>query len=279
MSTSVPLSPTVTLANGVPMPQLGLGTWPMKGPEAAWAVASALEIGYRLIDTAEAYENEDAVGEGLRASGVPREQIFLTSKFQRQWHSRDGVRSACENNLRRLGLDYIDLLLIHWPNPALDRYVEAFEGMLGLLEAGKVRAIGVSNFLPKHLARLFERGMVPHVNQIQLDPYHRRPDLEALHRARGIVTESWSPLGRAGTMLADSAITAIAERHGRTTAQIVLRWHIQHGLVTLPKSADPLRQRQNLDIFGFTLDAAEMAVLDAMDRPDPGMLDPETFGH
>lgn len=279
MSTSAPLAPVVTLSNGVQMPQLGLGTWPMTGAEAARGVASALEVGYRLIDTAENYGNEDAVGEGLRASGVPREQIFLTTKFNRQWHSREGARTACDNSLRRLGLDYIDLLLVHWPNPDQGRYVEAFEGLQELLAAGKVRAIGVSNFLPEHLQQLLQRGMVPHVNQIQLDPWHRRFDLEALHRQHGIVTETWSPLGRAGAMLADPAIGAMAERHGRSTGQIVLRWHAQHGFVAVPKSGDPLRQCQNLDIFDFTLSTEEMALLDAMDRPDPGMLSPLTFGH
>ncbi|MCK6403634.1 MAG: aldo/keto reductase [Sphaerotilus natans subsp. sulfidivorans] len=275
----VPPSPTVTLANGVEMPQIALGTWPMKGQEAARAVASALEIGYRHIDTAEAYENEDSVGEGLRASGVPRDQVFVTTKFQRQWHGREGVRTACEGNLRRLGLDYLDLLLIHWPNPQQGRFVEAFEGLLALLEAGQVRAVGVSNFKVHHLAPLLERGLVPHVNQIQLDPYHRRPDLEALHRERGIVTEAWSPLGRAGAMLADPAITAIAARHGRTPGQVVLRWQLQHGFAAAPKSADPQRQRENLDLSGFTLDVAEMAVLDGLDRPDAEMLDADVFGH
>ncbi|KDB53066.1 oxidoreductase [Sphaerotilus natans subsp. natans DSM 6575] len=272
-------SPTVSLSDGVEMPLIALGTWPMRGDEAARAVASALEIGYRHIDTAEAYENEEAVGQGLRASGVPRERVFVTTKFQRQWHSREGVRTACEGNLRRLGLEYIDLLLIHWPNPQQGRYVEAFEGLLALRETGKVRAVGVSNFKAHHLADLFARGLVPQVNQIQLDPYHRRPDLEALHRERGIVTEAWSPLGRAGAMLEDPAIAAIAERHGRTTGQVVLRWQLQHGFAAAPKSADPRRQRQNLDLSGFELDAAEMALLDGLDRPDQGMLDADVFGH
>lgn len=272
-------APTVTLANGVQMPQLGLGTWPMNDAEAAVAVDQALQIGYRLIDTAENYGNEAGVGEGIRRSGVPRGEVFVTTKFNRQWHSIDGARQACDASLARLGLDYLDLLLIHWPNPDQDRYVEAFAGLVRLLEAGRVRAIGTSNFKPAHLQRLFDAGLVPHVNQIQLDPYHLRSDLVAIHRARGIVTEAWSPIGRGSAMLADPAIVAIAARHGRTPAQVVLRWHTQSGFVPVPKSADPGRLAQNLDIFGFTLTADEMAALNGLERPDPAMFDADVFGH
>ena len=272
-------APTLTLANGVQMPQLGLGTWPMDDKEATTAVAHALSIGYRLVDTAENYGNERGVGAGLRASGIARDQVFITSKFNREWHSVDGARQACEASLQRLGLDYLDLLLVHWPNPDQNRYVAAFEGLTRLLESGLVRAIGTSNFKLAHLQRLFDAGMVPHVNQIQLDPYHRRADLEQLHAQRGIVTETWSPIGRGKAMLSDPAITAVAQRHGKTAAQVVLRWQIQHGFVPVPKSSDPLRQAQNLDIFDFALSAADMASLDALDRPDPGMFDADSFGH
>ena len=272
-------APTLTLANGVQMPQLGLGTWPMDDKEATTAVAHALSIGYRLVDTAENYGNERGVGAGLRASGIARDQVFITSKFNREWHSVDGARQACEASLQRLGLDYLDLLLVHWPNPDQNRYVAAFEGLTRLLESGLVRAIGTSNFKLAHLQRLFDAGMVPHVNQIQLDPYHRRADLEQLHAQRGIVTETWSPIGRGKAMLSDPAITAVAQSHGKTAAQVVLRWQIQHGFVPVPKSSDPLRQAQNLDIFGFSLSEADMASLDALDRPDPGMFDADSFGH
>ena len=272
-------APTLTLANGVQMPQLGLGTWPMDDKEATTAVAHALSIGYRLVDTAENYGNERGVGAGLRASGIARDQVFVTSKFNREWHSVDGARQACEASLQRLGLDYLDLLLVHWPNPDQNRYVAAFEGLTRLLETGLVRAIGTSNFKPAHLQRLFDAGMVPHVNQIQLDPYHRRVDLEQLHAQRGIVTETWSPIGRGKAMLSDPAITAVAQRHGKTAAQVVLRWQTQHGFVPVPKSSDPLRQAQNLDIFGFSLSDADMASLDALDRPDPKMFDADSFGH
>lgn len=279
MSTVLKPAPTLTLRNGVRIPQLGLGTWPMNDAECAVTVAAALQMGYRHIDTAENYENERGVGEGIRNSGVAREEVFVTTKFNRKWHSVDGARQACEASLERLGLDYIDLLLVHWPNPDQDRYVEAFQGLVKLLEAGVVRAIGTSNFKPAHLQRLFDLGLVPHLNQIQLDPYHLRDDLVAIHRARGIVTGAWRPLGCGNAMLADPAITAIAARHGRTSAQIVLRWLVQQGFVATPKSSNPVRMAQNLDIFDFALSDAEMAALGKLDRPDPEMFDADSFGH
>ena len=272
-------APTLTLANGVTMPLLGLGTWPMNDSEAAVAVANALDMGYRLVDTAENYENERGVGEGIRKSGVSRADVFVTTKFNRKWHSVEGAREACEASLARMGLDYIDLLLVHWPNPDQDRFVEAYQGLVRLLDAGLVRAIGTSNFKPAHLQRLFDLGLAPHLNQIQLDPYHLRNDLVDIHRAKGIATGAWRPLGCGNAMLADPLITAVAERHGRSTAQVILRWLTQQGFVATPKSADPLRQAQNLDIFGFTLSADEMAVLGTLDRPDPDMLDADVFGH
>lgn len=272
-------APTLTLANGVEMPQLGLGTWPMNDAEAAVTVAAALDMGYRLIDTAENYENERGVGEGIRQSGVARADIFVTTKFNRKWHSVDGARAACEASLERLGLDYIDLLLVHWPNPDQGRYVEAFQGLVRLLEAGLVKSIGTSNFKPAHLQKLFDLGLVPHLNQIQLDPYHLRDDLVDIHRARGIVTGAWRPLGCGNAMLADPVISAVAERHGRTTAQVILRWLTQQGFVATPKSSNPTRMAQNLDIFGFTLSADEMALLGTLDRPDPEMFDADSFGH
>ncbi|MGV0837123.1 aldo/keto reductase [Mycolicibacterium thermoresistibile] len=272
-------APVVRLANGVEMPQLGLGTWPMDDTQTAVAVESALRAGYRHVDTAENYENERGVGEGIRRSGVDRAEVFVTTKFNRQWHSVDGARQACTASLKRLGLSYIDLLLIHWPNPDQGRYVDAFTGMGQLVEDGLVRAIGTSNFKPAHLQQLFDAGMTPHVNQIQLDPYHLRPDLVPLHQQRAIVTSTWSPLGRGNDMLRDPAITTIADRHGRTPAQVVLRWHTQQGFVPLPKSGDPRRQRENLDSFDFTLSEEDMTALGALDRPDPKMLDADTFGH
>ena len=275
---AVPAS-SIRLRNGAEMPRLGLGTWPMMGDDATNAVRTALEMGYRLLDTAENYGNEAAVGEGIRRSGLAREDVFLTTKFNREWHSIDGARRACEASLTRLGLDHIDLLLIHWPNPDQDRYVEAFEGLVRLLDAKLVRAIGTSNFKPAHLRRLFDLGLVPDVNQIQLDPMHLRNDLVDIHRAHGIVTETWGPLGRGNQLLSEPVIADIAQRHARTPGQVVLRWHTQLGYVPIPKSADPIRQRQNLDIFDFTLSDAEIAAVTSLDRPDPGMTDADSFGH
>ena len=272
-------APLITLSNGVEMPQLGLGTWPMNDAEAAETVALALDMGYRLIDTAENYENERGVGEGIRRAGVARDEVFVTTKFNRKWHSIDGARQACEASLERLGLDYIDLFMVHWPNPDQGRYVEAFEGLVKLQEAGLVRAIGTSNFKPAHLQRLFDAGLCPQVNQIHLDPWHARADHVEVHEAHGIVTESWSPLGRANAMLADPAIVDVARHYGRTPAQIILRWHTQLGYVPVPKSSNPERLAQNLDVFGFELTAEELAAISALARPDPEMLDSDVFGH
>ena len=272
-------APLLTLSNGVEMPRLGLGTWPMNDSEAAETVALALDMGYRLIDTAENYENERGVGEGIRRAGVARGELFVTTKFNRKWHSVEGARQACEASLERLGLDYLDLFLVHWPNPDQGRYVEAFEGLVKLQEAGLVRAIGTSNFKPAHLQQLFDRGLCPQVNQIHLDPWHARSDHIEVHEARGIVTESWSPLGRANAMLADPVILDVARRHGRTPAQVILRWHTQLGYVPIPKSSNPTRLAENLDVFGFELSAEELAAIGALDRPDPEMLDSDVFGH
>ncbi len=276
---SIKTAPTLTLANGVEMPQLGLGTWPMSDAEAAEAVTTALELGYRLIDTAENYDNERGVGQGIQNASIPRDQVFVTTKFNRQWHSFDGAREACQASLERLGLDYIDLLLIHWPNPDQDRFVEAYLGLLNLLDAGLVRAIGTSNFKPAHLQRLLDLGLTPHLNQIQLDPYHRRDDLIALHRDNNIVTQSWRPLGCGNAMLTDPVIAGIAEQHQRTPAQIVLRWAVQQGFATAPKSANPERMAQNLSVFDFVLNDGEMASLNRLGQNDPNMLDADTFGH
>ena len=272
------LAPTLPLSNGVRMPQIGLGTWPMNDAQAAVAVAQAIRLGFRLIDTAENYRNEEGVGEGLRRSGVARDALFVTTKFNREWHSLAGPRAACEASLKRLGLDHVDLLLIHWPNPDQDRYVEAFEGLKRVLDAGLTRAIGVSNFKPAHLQRLFDAGFAPHVNQIQLDPNRRRDDLVALHRAHEIVTEAWSPIDRGGELMSDPVVLDIAKRLGRTAAQIVLRWHVQNGFTPIPKSSDAARQAANLDIFGFALDEADIAALDALPQR-PIQLDADSFGH
>jgi 2,5-diketo-D-gluconate reductase A len=278
MTTQITPAPTIRLANGVEMPHLGLGTWPMTDAEAATTVRDAIDMGYRLIDTAENYKNETGVGEGVRAASIPREDIFVTTKFNREWHSVDGVRKTCEASLKRLGLDHIDLLLIHWPNPDQNQYVDAFDGLTRVLEAGLVRAIGTSNFKPAHLQKLFDAGFAPHVNQIKLDPYVRRDDITKIDADHGIVTECWSPIKYEG-LLSDPKITAIAEAHNATPGQIVLRWHTQNTWVPIPKSSNPGRLAQNLDSFRITLSDDDLAVIDSLGKATPKMTDADTFGH
>jgi 2,5-diketo-D-gluconate reductase A len=272
--------PTVSLLHGAQMPALGLGTSPMNDDDTARAVEHALGLGYRLVDTAENYGNEVGVGRGIRAAGVSRDDVFLTTKFNRKWHSVDGPRQALEASLNRLALDYVDLLLIHWPNPDQGTYVDAWRGVADLLDAGVVRAIGTSNFKASHLQRLLdETGVVPDVNQIQLSPHITRTDRRDFHAAHGIVTESWSPLGNGGDLLAEPTVQSLAQAHDRTPAQVVLRWHLQHGLVPIPKSGSPDRLAQNLAVFDFELAAGEMAQLDALDRGEDGAQDSDVFGH
>jgi 2,5-diketo-D-gluconate reductase A len=272
--------PTITLANGVLMPALGLGTSPMDDEETAATVAAALRTGYRLVDTAENYRNERGVGRGIRASGVDRDEVFVTTKFNERWHGFEEAQQAFANSAERLGLDHIDLLLIHWPNPKKDRYVDAWRGLVKLLEDGKVRAIGVSNFKPAHIDRLLEEtGVAPHVNQIQLDPRIPRADQRSYHEAHGIVTESWSPLGQGGDLLAEPTITGIARRRSKTPAQIVLRWHVQLGLIPIPKTSKPQRLTENIDVFDFELSSDEMADMAALDRHGEGAVDSDRFGH
>lgn len=273
-------APEVELANGVKIPALGLGTSPMTDDEAAVAIAAGVEAGYRLFDTAENYRNEVGVGRGLRDSGVDREQLFVTTKFNREHHSVDGAREAFVASSERLGLDHVDLLLIHWPNPQQATYVDAWRGMIRLLEEGKTRSIGVSNFKPAHLDRLIdETGVAPHVNQIQINPYITRADQRAYHQAHGIVTESYTPIGHGGDLLAEEPIAAAAEAHGRTPAQVVLRWHLQLGLVPIPKTQTPARLHENLDVFDFTLTDAQMDAITALDRGGEGAVDSDQVGH
>jgi 2,5-diketo-D-gluconate reductase A len=272
--------PTITLANGVAMPALGFGTSPMSDGETETAVLEALRAGYRLIDTAENYRNEGGVGRAIRASGVDRDEVFVTTKFNRRWHGVDEARQAFAASAARLGMERIDLLLIHWPNPQQDRYVDAWRGLIGLLETGDVRAIGVSNFRPHHLDRLLdETGVTPHANQIELDPRHSRPEERAYHAEHGIVTESWSPLGAGDDLLERPVIVELAERHGRTPAQIVLRWHVQLGSIPIPKSAKPTRMAENLDVFDFELDEDEMDRLGSLEGQGEPVLDSDRIGH
>ena len=274
-------APTRKLLNGAEIPMVGLGTWPLRGVESTEQVRTAIEAGYRLIDTAENYRNEDAVGQGIRDSGVDRSEIFLTTKLNREWHSVDGVRQAYEASLERLGLDYIDLMLVHWPNPDQDRYVDAVRGLAQLRDDKLVRAIGTSNFKPAHLRRVLdETGIVPEVNQIQLSPYSTRDASRAFHDEHGIATESWSPIGASNAELrSDPVITGIAETHNKTPTQIVLRWHVQLGLVVIHKSADPGRIAENIAVFNFELSDDEITAISALDRGESVVDDSDTFGH
>jgi 2,5-diketo-D-gluconate reductase A len=275
------LAATSSLRNGAEIPVLGLGTSPLQGAESTTQVRTALEAGYRLIDTAENYRNEEAVGQAIRDSHIERSEVFITTKFNRRWHSIDGVRQAYEASLKRLGVDYIDLMLVHWPNPDQGRYVEAVQGLQAILASGGVRAIGTSNFKPAHLQRVLdETGIIPDVNQIQLSPYATRSESRAYHAAHGIVTESWSPLGASSQELRkDPTITAIAKDHGRSPTQIVLRWHTQLGLVAIPRSSNPGRIAENINIFDFDLTEQEMSKITALDRGESVVTDSDEFGH
>jgi 2,5-diketo-D-gluconate reductase A len=280
--TETPTIPTTfELAHGARMPRLGFGTSPMDDRDSERAVAQAIEVGYRLVDTAESYGNERGVGRGLAASGVPREELFVTTKMDKRWHGVDLAGQALTHSLDRLGLDYVDLFLIHWPNPQQDRYVDAWRGLARLLEDGRVRAIGMSNFKPAHLDRVIEAtGVTPDVNQIQLSPLTTREATRAYDEEHGIVTQSWSPIGGGrGAVLDEPVVVDIARRIGRSPAQVVLRWHLQLGLSAIPKSSDPARIRENFHVFDFALNDADMAALSGLDRGESEVVDSDDFGH
>lgn len=269
--------PTVTLNNGIRMPQLGFGVFQVPDAETTAAVTSALEAGYRSIDTAAVYGNESGVGKALAASGIERDELFVTTKLWNADQGYDATLKAFDASLARLGLDYVDLYLIHWPTPDRDLYRESWRAIEKLVADGLVRTAGVSNFQPAHLRRLLDSSsLVPAVNQIELHPGLQQRELRALHAELGIATEAWSPLAQ-GAVLGDEAITNIAERHGRSPAQVVLRWHLQLGTIVIPKSVTPARIRENIDVFDFTLTDEEMAAIAALDRglrtgPDPDTL-------
>jgi diketogulonate reductase-like aldo/keto reductase len=257
-------TPAHTLNDGTTIPALGLGTWPLDDDGAERAVLSALETGYRLVDTATNYRNETGVGRAVARGGVPREEIVVTTKLPGRHHGYEETLASFEESRRRLGLEYVDLYLIHWPLPRRDKYVDSWRAMIKLREDGLVRSIGVSNFTPGHIDRLEkETGVLPSVNQIELHPLFPQDELRAFHTAKGIVTESWSPLGRGSELLSDPAVVAVADAHGVAPGQVVLRWHTQLGALPIPKSASPGRQRENLDVFGFELTDEEMRAVSA----------------
>jgi len=275
-----PSIPALPLAGGGSIPQLGLGTWPLDDAEVEKAIVVAAEIGYRHVDTAVKYANEVGVGRGLARSGLAREDWFVTTKLDGTYQGDDRAVAGLDDSLARLGLDYVDLLLIHWPLPQRDQYVSTWETFIRLRDAGKARAIGVSNFKPAHIDRLIaETGVTPSVNQIQLSPAIPRREQRAYDSEHGIVTESWSPIGGTGDLLAEPVLARLAEKHGRTPGQIVLRWHVQNGLVAIPKSRNPERMAENLSVFDFELDADDLSALDTLDEgPDAGV-DSDRSGH
>ncbi|MEO5877295.1 MAG: aldo/keto reductase [Streptosporangiaceae bacterium] len=270
--------PDITLNNGVRVPQLGLGVWQVPDDGAERAVATALRAGYRSIDTARLYFNEEGVGRAIRESGVPRGELFVTTKLWNDAHAYDAALRAFDASLDRLGLDYVDLFLIHWPVPAQDLFTEAWRAFEKLYASGRVKAIGVSNFGQKQLERLAdESDIVPAVNQIELHPYLAQSHLRQLHAERGIATQAWSPLGSGRGLLEDPVLVRIGAAYGRSAAQVVLRWHLQRGNVVIPKSVTPSRIEENLDVFDFELTAADMAAIDGLNKDLRYGPDPQTF--
>ncbi|MEQ6899120.1 aldo/keto reductase [Microbacterium sp. KR10-403] len=269
--------PTVTLNDGAWFPELGFGTYNLTGDEGVDAVAGAIAAGYRLLDTAVNYGNEAEVGEAVRRSGVDRDALLVTTKLPGRDHGYDETIASAHGSLERLGLDRIDLYLIHWPNPSVDKYLDSWRAMIRLRDEGLVRSIGVSNFTEAMLTRLIdETGVTPAVNQVEMHPYFPQAALRAYHAERGIRTESWSPLARRSELLAEKVVGDIAAAHGVTPTQAVLRWHVQLGSTPIPKSAHAGRQRENADVFGFTLRDDEVTALSDLERGRLWDGDPDT---
>ncbi len=261
----MPIQPTIKLNDGHEMPRLGFGVWLISDADTPRAVKTAIDAGYRLIDTAAAYDNEAGTGKAVREASVPPEDLFVTTKLWNDNHGFDNALRAFDTSMKLLGLASIELYLIHWPVPRQDRYVDTWRALIRLREEGRVQSIGVSNFNAEQIQRLAdETGVVPAVNQVELHPFFQQTALRSFHAQNGIVTEAWSPLGRA-KILGDRTLGAIAQKHGKTPAQIVLRWHLDSGIVAIPKSSNPDRIRANIDILGFELDADDMAKIAALD--------------
>ncbi|MGW5096418.1 aldo/keto reductase [Streptomyces nodosus] len=272
--------PPIILNNGVEMPQLGFGVWQVPDAEAERAVATALEAGYRSIDTAAIYGNEEGVGRAVSASGIARQDLFITTKLWNSDQGYDSTMRAFDASLEKLGLEYVDLYLIHWPVPSRGDFVETYQAFEKIYADGRAKAIGVSNFLPEHLETLIaQTSVIPAVNQIELHPHLQQLAAREFHAEQGITTEAWSPLGQGKGLLEVPAIVAIGQKHNRTPAQIVLRWHIQLGTVVIPKSVTPSRIKENIEVFDFSLDTEDMAAISALNEdrrigPDPATFDP-----
>jgi diketogulonate reductase-like aldo/keto reductase len=262
------LQPKLRLSDGHDIPQLGFGVWQIGKDEAAGLVRQAIEAGYRLIDSAAIYDNEEGVGAAVRSAGVPRAELFVTTKLWNDRHGFDSALRAFDESMARLKLDYVDLYLIHWPAPRRNAYVESWRALIRLRKEGRARSIGVSNFNADEIQRLVEEmGVAPVLNQVELHPFFQQTPLRSFHASHGIATEAWSPLGK-GRILENAALRAIAAKHGRTVGQIILRWHLENGIIAIPKTATPARMRENLDILGFQLDADDLARIAELDQPN-----------
>ena len=271
--------PTYVLNDGTTLPAIGFGTYPLRGEEGTAAIVSALEAGYRLLDTAVNYDNEVEVGEAVRRSGLPRDEVLVASKIPGRHHAYDDAITSVRESLDRLGLERTDLHLIHWPNPGQGKYVEAWRALVQLQKDGLVRSIGVSNFTEEHLARIIDdTGVTPAVNQVELHPRFPQAHLREVHERLGVRTEAWSPMGKRRAPLEEPAVTSASEAHGVSPGQVILRWHVQLGSLPIPKSADRRRQAQNLDVFGFELTDVEMAAISGLAEDDGRLFggDPDT---
>lgn len=261
--------PEVTLSDGLKLPCIGFGTYKLNGSAGVETIKQAIKIGYRLLDSAFNYENEGAVGAAVHQCGIPREKLIVASKLPGRHHRFREAIATVEESLYRAGLDYYDIYLLHWPNPKENLYVEAWQAMIEAKKRGLIRSIGVCNFLPHHLERIIrETGVTPSINQVELYPYFNQAEQRKWNREHGILTESWSPLGRANSILNDEIIAEIAKNHKKTITQIVLKWHIQLGAVPIPKAASEAHQRENLNIFDFSLSDNEMETINKLTRPD-----------
>jgi 2,5-diketo-D-gluconate reductase A len=267
MTTVSTTVPTVALSDGHSIPQIGFGLWQVPNEEAQAAVEQAFRVGYRSIDSAKIYDNEKGLGDAIAASDIPRDQLFITTKLWNDEQGFDSALRAFDASLERLRQDYVDLYLIHWPSPHRGLYAESWKALLRIKQEGRARSVGVSNFTVAHLQRILdETGEAPVLNQIELHPRFQQTELRAFHSRHNIATESWSPLGQ-GKLLDDPTLAAIARKHQKTPAQVVLRWHLDSGLITIPKSVTPARIAENFHVFDFTLDGDDMAKIAALDDP------------